>query len=259
MSKTAFLSPKEKAELGIKKAKPTPPKGSPEYKTEKLKNWTLVLVFGSVLLTLLGIFATWSQANVSALGFGKLGRFFWIPYLCSFVPAAGIVTSIILSQRKTHFATQLIVSCLAVICLVSASLFFQGLGSIYTDGEKISKNAQFACGCDLEIDESDTYTLELENGIKATYYARPGYSAWPKDIPFNYNLDVEFFDNSNFKLDDIPAFTYYHKSAIFDVTTSRWISRYSYLKSGTYNLILFIESSGSEAGIIITGINATIS
>jgi hypothetical protein len=206
----------------------------------------------------MGIFAKWSQANVAALGFGKLGRFFWIPYLCSFVPAAAVVMSIILSQRKTHFATQLIVSCIAVICLVSASLFFQGLGSIYTDGEKIAKNAQFDCGRDLEIDESDTYTLELENGICATYYARPSFSSSPKDIPFNYNLDVEFFDNSNFKLDEIPTLTYYHKSAIYDATTGMWINRYSYVRPGKHNLIIFIENSGSDAGIIITGISATI-
>lgn len=259
MSKTAFLSPKEKAELGIKKAKPTPPKGSPEYKTEKIKNWTLVLVFGSVLLTLLGIFATWSQANVSALGFGKLGRFFWIPYLCSFVPATAVVMSIILSQRKTHFATQLIVSCIAVICLVSASLFFQSAGSVYTNGESIAKNSQYTCGCNLEIDESDTYTLELENGIKATYYARDRFASWPKDIPFQYNLEEKYFVNSNLKLDEIPTLTYYHKSAIYDVTADMWINNYSYVKPGKHNLILFIENSNGDAGIIITGINATIS
>ena len=258
MAKRHFLSPKEKAELGMIKSKPTPQKGSPEYKLEKLKNWTWGLLIGSVILALLGIFATWSQANVPALGFGKLGKYFWIPLVCSIVPIAAVITSIILSRKKAHYLTQLIFSCIAVVGLLAASLFFGVLGSVYTDGERIANYAQSVCGRDLKIDETDTYTLELEDGIKATYYARDDFAPWP-DIPLSNGMnDNNYLSMSNFSLDTVPSFTYYHESALYNVTTGEWINSYTQLAAGNYNLILFIENYNNDAGIIITGITLKV-
>ena len=258
MAKRHFLSPKEKAELGMTKSKPTPQKGSPEYKTAQLKNWTWCLLGASVILALLGIFATWSQANVPALGFGKLGKIFWIPLVCSIVPATAVVLSILLSRREAPYLTQLIFSCIAVVGLAFASFLFGDLGSVYTNGERTANYAQSVCSCDLKIDETDTYTLEFDNGVKATYYAREPFAQWPENIYFSFSYyNGASFANNNIDLSEIPMFTYYHDVAMYNVTTGSWIYNYTHVEPGTYNLILFVENSNNEAGIIITGINAT--
>ena len=95
MAKRHFLSPKEKAELGMTKSKPTPQKGSPEYKIQKLQSTTWLLLVASFVAVILGIAITWSIGYSPALGFAKLKPVFWIPLLFSMIPLTLVVFSIL--------------------------------------------------------------------------------------------------------------------------------------------------------------------
>ncbi|MBQ9716221.1 MAG: hypothetical protein IJV77_07445 [Clostridia bacterium] len=232
-------------------------KDNPDFKKKSKSQTSWILLVVLAILAVTSVFLPIEIGNFSALGFGKVSKYFWIPLVFAAVSVAYTVFAFSLKKHGIHYLTQFIAGCLATVVLIIFGCSFSILGLPYQDGYHHITYAESLSGTDFGTDNKDTYTLDID-GIYVTYYYRPN-DVWnhPYEIPFDRKPTV-FLNKMSFDTMDIPASTDYYDLAIFNLTTNEWMYQNNILSPGTYECFVVFEDYNNTAGILITNVTLTI-